>query len=107
MTTNTKVTLIIAAFALVFLATTALATTAYWSQRDKRVAAETTIKTSKQARKTDSLNHVDKYEALADSCDTRAEIDRKTIETLMKQKQALLSKLKVGKGANVTINVAP
>ena len=52
MSTNTKVTLLIAAFALVFLATTALATTAYWSQRDKCRVAETREQTAKTLVKT-------------------------------------------------------
>lgn len=64
MTTNTKVTLMIAAFALVFLATTAIATTAYWSQRDKRRLAEGQVKTAKLIHRTDSLLLVKAYEDL-------------------------------------------
>lgn len=52
MTTNTKATLTIAVIGLIFLATTALATTAYWSQRDKRRVAETREHTAKTLVKT-------------------------------------------------------
>lgn len=73
-----------------------------------------TYKGYKESLATEMRNHREDMAACAKAlkecegtAEERAKIDRKTIEELIKKSDRLAQKLRIGKGANVTINVAP